>query len=97
LGWTRAAVFWLRCLSFLGYAGLGGKFNKPVPDWGLEAAKTATPANAKDASAVILFDEYVETVDDKGRATEREREAIRILKPQGRQRMREFPSMWMRR
>ena len=64
--------------------GFAGKFNKPVPDWGLEAAKTKTPENAKDASAVILFDEYVETVDDKGRATEREREAIRILKPQGR-------------
>ena len=64
--------------------GFAGKFNKPVPDWGLEAAKTKTPENAKDASAVILFDEYVETVDDKGRATERERKAIRILKPQGR-------------
>jgi len=61
-----------------------GKFNKPVPDWGLEAAKIKTPANAKDAAAVILFDEYLETVDEKGRAVEREREAIRILKPQGR-------------
>jgi len=61
-----------------------GKFNKPVPDWGLEAAKIKTPANAKDAAAVVLFDEYLETVDEKGRAVEREREAIRILKPQGR-------------
>jgi transglutaminase-like putative cysteine protease len=58
--------------------------DKPIPDWGLEAAKTHTPAYAKDFSAVILFDEYVETVDAQGRATEREREAIRILKPQGR-------------
>ncbi len=58
--------------------------DKPIPDWGLEAAKTHTPDYAKDAAAVILFDEYVETVDDQGRATEREREAIRILKPQGR-------------
>jgi transglutaminase-like putative cysteine protease len=63
-------------------------FNKgqPVPDWGVQAAKTPTPAPAvvKDATAVILYDEYVETIDANGRATEREREVIRILKPQGR-------------
>ena len=64
-------------------AGLFGR-DKPVPDWGLEAAKTPTPAYAKDSASVILFDEYVETIDGQGRAVEREREAIRILKPQGR-------------
>ena len=57
---------------------------QPVPQWGLDAAKTKTPDYVKDASAVILFDEYVETIDGQGRAVEREREAIRILKPQGR-------------
>ncbi len=64
----------------------GSWFSKgqPVPDWGMEAAKTKTPDYAKDASAVILYDEYVETIDANGRAVEREREAIRILKPQGR-------------
>jgi hypothetical protein len=64
--------------------GWAGKFNKPAPDWGRDAAKIPTPANVKDASAVILFHEYLETVDGSGRATEREREAIRVLKPQGR-------------
>jgi hypothetical protein len=58
--------------------------NQPVPQWGMDAYKTHTPDYAKDAAAVILFDEYVETVDAQGRAVEREREAIRILKPQGR-------------
>ena len=58
--------------------------SSPVPQWGLDAAKTKTPDYAKDASSVILFDEYVETVNGDGRATEREREAIRILQPQGR-------------
>ena len=58
--------------------------NQPVPDWGMEAYKTKTPDYAKDAAAVILYDEYVETIDANGRAVEREREAIRILKPQGR-------------
>ena len=50
----------------------------------MAAYKTHTPDYAKDASAVILYDEYVETIDANGRATEREREVIRILKPQGR-------------
>jgi hypothetical protein len=65
---------------------LAGWFTKgqPVPKWGLDAARTHTPDYAKDAAAVILFDEYVETIDNQGRAVEREREAIRILKPQGR-------------
>src|SRR5579863_9975826 len=57
---------------------------QPLPDWAKEAAKTHTPDYDKDASAVILYDEYVETVDGNGRAVERERKAIRVLKPQGR-------------
>ena len=70
------------------HAGLSSLFSNekkdPVPQWALDAAKTPTPAYVKDAPSVLLFDEYVETVDAQGRATEREREAIRILKPQGR-------------
>ena len=57
---------------------------QPVPEWGLDAAKTRTPDYARDASAIILYDEYHETIDAQGRAVEREREAIRILQPQGR-------------
>jgi hypothetical protein len=55
-----------------------------IPQWGLDAAKTPTPDYAKDARAVLLYDEYLETIDAQGRATERERKAIRILEPQGR-------------
>jgi len=55
--------------------------NQPLPDWAVQANKIHTPDYAKDASAVILYDEYVETIDANGRPTEREREAIRILKP----------------
>ncbi len=58
--------------------------NQPLPDWAVQASKTHTPDYARDASAVIIYDEYVETIDSNGRVTEREREAIRILKPQGR-------------
>jgi transglutaminase-like putative cysteine protease len=67
-----------------GLANWFGKDKQDLPQWGLDAAKTPTPAYVKDAAAVVLFDEYLETVDAQGRATEREREAIRILKPQGR-------------
>jgi hypothetical protein len=68
-------------------AAHAGIFNKsqPPPQWGLDAAKTAIPSSdAQDAPAVVLYDEYVESVDASGRAVERERRAIRILKPQGR-------------
>lgn len=73
-------------LAFACQPGLCNWFGgtKDVPQWGLDAAKTPPPSDVKDVSAVILFDEYVETVDAQGRAVEREREAIRILKPQGR-------------
>jgi hypothetical protein len=65
-----------------GFAGIFGK--APVPDWGMQANQTATPEYAKNSAAVILYHEYLVTIDDKGRAVERERKVVRILKPQGR-------------
>jgi hypothetical protein len=56
----------------------------PAPDWAVAAAKTPTPASAKDAPAVVLLDEYLITVDSQNHAVERERSAVRILQPQGR-------------
>lgn len=56
----------------------------PAPEWGVEAAKTPTPKDVGSAPAVVLFDEYTITVDEKNRAVERERLAVRILQPQGR-------------
>src|ERR1700677_1329282 len=63
--------------------GLASK-NQPVPQWGMDAYKTHVPDYAKDAAAIILYDEFVETVDASGRAVERERRVKRVLKPQGR-------------
>jgi hypothetical protein len=60
------------------------KGRQPAPQWAVDAAKTPTPAGAKDAAAVILYDEYLITVDAQNHAVERERIAVRILKPQGR-------------
>ena len=78
------AVALLLCASYPGLANWFGNDKQSIPQWGLDAAKTPTPSYAGDAASVILYDEYVETIDSQGRATEREREAIRILKPQGR-------------
>jgi hypothetical protein len=61
-----------------------GKDKLDIPQWGLDAAKTPIPDYVKDAPSVVLYDEYVETVDEQGRAVERERTVQRILKPQGR-------------
>lgn len=72
----------MACAASPAHAGMFG--NTPVPQWGLDAAKTPIPANIGDAPSVILYDEYVESIDNQGRAVEREREAIRILKPQSR-------------
>jgi hypothetical protein len=66
------------------FASWFGKDKQDLPQWGLDAAKTPTPAYVKDAAAVVLFDEYVETVDSQGRAIERRRKVFRILKLQGR-------------
>jgi hypothetical protein len=77
-----AVLFLLACQP--AHANWLGKDKMDPPQWGLDAAKTPTPAYAKDAAYVVLFDEYLETVDTQGRAVEREREVKRILKPQGR-------------
>jgi hypothetical protein len=73
----------LFCACKPGVAGMLGK-SQPVPQWGLDAYKTRTPDYAKDAAAVVLYDEYVETIDPSGQAVERERRVKRVLKPQGR-------------
>jgi hypothetical protein len=73
----------LSMLALGAHAGIFGN-NLPLPQWGLDAYKTHTPDYAKDAPAIVLFDEYVETIDSQGRAVERERYAVRILQPQGR-------------
>jgi hypothetical protein len=73
----------LLCACHPAHAGIFGH-SQPIPQWGLDAYKTHTPDYAKDASAVILYEEFLETVDSQGRAVERQRRVKRVLKPQGR-------------
>jgi hypothetical protein len=57
-----------------------------LPDWVLEAAGTALlPRYSPDTKAVILLDDDLITVGPDGRATERERKVVKILRPQGRE------------
>lgn len=76
---TATAIFLLAGVASSAFAR-----TDPAPQWAQEAAKIATPVNAGDAKAVVLFDEYLITVDAQNRAVERERSAVRILKQQGR-------------
>jgi hypothetical protein len=72
-------------LSVPGGASIFGKDKpEPVPQWGVDAAKTATPASASKASALRILDEYVVTVDGQGHAVERHRSVTRILTGLGR-------------
>ena len=82
---TLIVALMLTIAAMPGVASIFGRDkDQPPPQWALDAAKTPTPAYAKDAPEVILFDEYVETIDAQGRTVEREREVKRVLKPQGR-------------
>lgn len=83
-GWGRVVVF-TACFALTWCVPVLAKEKpQPAPQWALDAAKTPTPAHVGDASAVVLFDEYLITVDEQNHAVERERSAIRLLKPQGR-------------
>jgi Domain of Unknown Function with PDB structure (DUF3857)/Transglutaminase-like superfamily len=91
--WRMRITGWVGVISLAAWmpaaplfsAPLFGKDKMDPPQWGLDAAKTRTPEYAKDAPAVILYDETLDTVDAQGRATERRRQVIRLLKPQARE------------
>src|SRR3974377_1338761 len=72
------------CGLLLGVWGVVFAGDKAPPQWAADAAQVATPAYAKDASAVTLYHEDVITLDAQNRGVERERTGVRILKPQGR-------------
>lgn len=85
---ARTSGFCILIVAFLLAFGCGlaqaRDKQESAPQWALDAAKTPTPGSIGDAAAVILFDEYLITVDAQNHAVERERSAVRILKPQGR-------------
>ncbi|HUX28856.1 MAG TPA: DUF3857 domain-containing protein [Terracidiphilus sp.] len=86
--WRRAVPLAVVAAGCLIAGGAPSAFARdkamPAPDWAVAAAKTPTPTTVGDAAAVVLFDEYLITIDEQNHAVERERIAVRILKPQGR-------------
>ena len=57
----------------------------PFPDWVTQAASAKLPTYPAHTSAVILLDDRLVSVGPDGRATERERRVLKILRPQGRE------------
>jgi hypothetical protein len=57
-----------------------------APDWLRSAAQQPLPAYAPDVSAVVLFDEQITTVNDKGEIKSVYRRAYKILTTAGRKR-----------
>jgi transglutaminase-like putative cysteine protease len=54
------------------------------PDWVLQAAAGPVPSYPANTSAVVLLDDRLVSVGPDGRATARERQVLKILRPQGR-------------
>jgi hypothetical protein len=76
----RSTALALACVSV---SGLAFARDAPLPDWFVQTA-AAQPTVKGDPAAIILLEDDLITVAPDGRATERYREVIRILKPQGR-------------
>ncbi|HEY0758091.1 MAG TPA: DUF3857 and transglutaminase domain-containing protein [Acidisarcina sp.] len=55
------------------------------PDWVVQAAITKTPVYPPATRAVVLLDDRLLSIGEDGRAIERHREVIKILRPQGRE------------
>jgi hypothetical protein len=69
----------------LSIAGVTAHASTPFPDWVAQAAAVSLPEYSRDAKAIILYEDRLITVQPDGRALERSREVIRILRPQGRE------------
>jgi hypothetical protein len=56
-----------------------------LPDWVTQAASARLPAYSSETKAVVLMQDDLVTVQADGKALERHREVIKILRPQGRE------------
>jgi hypothetical protein len=57
----------------------------PFPDWVIQAAAAKLPDYPPSVKAVVLLDDTSITVGPDGKSTERDRQVIKILHPQGRE------------
>ena len=76
---SKAAVFFLAA-ALLASAP---RARASVPDWLQQAVNETVPPQEKDTVAVVLYSEQQTTVKDNGSIETRYREAIKILRPEG--------------
>jgi hypothetical protein len=72
-------------LMFLGLGAPAARAATPFPDWVVQAAAVKLPSYPANTGAVVLLDDRLVSVGPDGRATERQRRVVKILRPQGRQ------------
>jgi hypothetical protein len=75
----------LLCLAGLVIACLPASASTPFPDWVAQAAAAPLPEHSSDAKAIVLLEDDLITVQPDGRAVERYRLVIKILRPRGRE------------
>jgi Domain of Unknown Function with PDB structure (DUF3857)/Transglutaminase-like superfamily len=78
----------VRSLVFLAGLIVGcatARASTAFPDWLAQAAAAPTPEHPADARAIVLLEDKLLTVQSDGRAVERYRLAVKILRPQGRE------------
>ena len=82
--------------AFAGSA-YGSSSNPQLPDWVMQAATPSAPfpPSWRDAKAVFLLEDTLVTVQPDGRATQRYRAVVKILRPQGREYAQ--PAAWFSR
>jgi hypothetical protein len=85
VGRLLRCVLWTAAMT-TGFRGVGHASSNPeLPDWVMQAASSAPLQGGwRDAKAVYLLEDTLVTVNPDGRATERYRGVVKILRPQGR-------------
>jgi hypothetical protein len=72
-------------LIFLSLCTPAAHAASPFPDWAVQAAAVKLPSYPANTGAVVLLDDRLVIVGPDGRATERQRRVVKILRPQGRE------------
>jgi hypothetical protein len=82
---SRALFCVVPALSVL-FAPISARASKDsVPDWVRAAIAQPQPPYSAETSAVVLLDETILTVGNDGKAVERHRHVVKILRPKGRE------------
>ncbi len=75
---------WLSVSLSLVLAGSAAAKNSALPDWVLQAANTKLEEYPPDTKAIVLLEDKMLTVQPDGKAIERYRTVVKILRQQGR-------------